>query len=33
MYTDIENNMVDIALYKGLACDDTSIEESEREIE
>ena len=33
MYTDIENGMLDLALCKGLACDDTSVEESEREIE
>ena len=33
MYTDIENNLVELALCKGLACDDTSVEESERAIE
>ena len=33
MYTDIENRMLDLALCKGIACDDTSLENSERDIE
>ena len=33
MYTDIENRLIDLATCKGIACEDTSVEESERAIE
>ena len=33
MYQDIENQMVDLAMCKGKAFDDSSMEEKEREIE
>ena len=33
MYTDIENDLMEIAEIKGIACDDSEIEMEEREIE
>ena len=33
MYDDIDNKMIELAMCKGLACDDISIEENEWEIE
>ena len=33
MYTDIENELMDLAACKGKAFEDSSIEESEREID
>ena len=32
MYTDIENKVMDLAACKGRAFDDSSMEESEREL-
>ena len=33
MYQDIENKMLDLAICKGLACDDVDIELEEQRIE
>ena len=33
MYTDIENELMELAIIKGIACDDSDVENSEREIE
>ena len=33
MYTDIENNLIDLATIKGAAFSDSSMEERERSIE
>ena len=33
MYTDIENRMISLAECKGIACEDTSIEDFEEELQ
>ena len=33
MYTDIENRIIDLAICKGVACNDSSVEEEEKRIE
>ena len=33
MYTDIENRMISLAECKGIACEDTSLEDFEEELQ